>query len=123
MRKETIHKFEGFGFHTWQVKVKGMLMKKGLWGIVKPLSPMEIVTTPAQAAHFHTQAEKALGLIITSIKDDYLHYINNADTALEVWDALERLFGAKDKHSGISLKMQLYGLMWRGKDTLLSLID
>ena len=83
MGKETIDKYEGVGFHTWQVKVKGLLMKKGLWGVVRPLSPRETVTTWAQAAHFHTQYEKELGLIITSLGDDYLHYINDADTALD----------------------------------------
>lgn len=26
--------FKGVGFHTWQVKVKGYLMKKGLWSVI-----------------------------------------------------------------------------------------
>ena len=98
-------------------------MKKELWGIIKPLHENETVTTQSQATHFKNQDEKVLGLVITSLGEEYLHYIDDGNTALEVWDTLERLFGAKAKYSKISLKMQLYGLMWREKDTLSSLMN
>ena len=83
MGKEGVDKYEGVGFHTWQVKLKGMLMKKGLRGIIKPLSHNKTMTTWAQVVHFHTQDEKTLRLKITSLGDDYLHYINNAGTTIE----------------------------------------
>ena len=92
MAKESIAKYEGVGFHTWQVKVKGLLiMKRGLWGIVKPLGKTKIVTTWSQAAHFKTQDEKVLGFIIISLGYDYLHYTDDANKALEAWNTLERL--------------------------------
>ena len=124
MRKESVEEYEGVGFHTLQVKIKGLLMKKGLWGVVKPLGQNETVTTRSQMAQFVSLDEKAHGLIITSLGDDHLHYIDGAETALAAsWDTLERLFGAKSKHSCILIKMQLYGLVWREKETLSSLMN
>ena len=47
--------------------------------------------------------------------------IDECKTALEAWLTLERLFGAKAKHSKISLKMQLYAsVLWnQGRTCLL----
>ena len=48
MGKESVEKYESVGSHTWQVKLKGLLLKKGLWGVVKPLGQNETVTTWSQ---------------------------------------------------------------------------
>ena len=46
-------------------------MRKGLWGILKPLGKEESVKTQSQAFQFAQQDEKALELIITSLGDDF----------------------------------------------------
>ena len=118
-----IDQFSGIGFHTWQVKLRGYLMRKGLWSVVKPLSDGETKQTRAQTSHFSSMDEQALGIIITSLDDSHVHYVDEATTALDAWETLERLFGAKAKHSRISLKMQLYGLTMEDNEDLASLIN
>ena len=113
----------GIGFHTWQVKLKGYLMKKGLWGVVKPMGEGETVQTRANTTQFQAKDEQALGIIITSLDDNFVHYLDECTTAFNAWQTLERLFGAKAKHSKISLKMQLYGLIMGQDEDLSSLIN
>ena len=55
--------FSGVDFHTWQVKVKGYLMKKGLWSVVKPQGEVESTfATRGQNNSFASQDQKALGI-------------------------------------------------------------
>ena len=123
MSKDSI-KFNGVGFHTWQVKVKGLLMRKNLWSVVtKDGEVDDSIRTRGQASQFALKDEKALGIILTSMGDDYLHYLDEPNTARTAWETLERLFGAKSKHSKISLKMQLYGLVMHEKESLSSLVN
>ena len=67
--------------------------------------------------------EQALGIIITSLDDNFIHYIDECKTVVEAWHTLEGLFGAKGKKSRISLKMQLYSLKMQPNEELLSLIN
>ena len=41
--------------------------------------------TQAQDTHFSQQDEKALGMIITSLGDVFLHYIDDVDTTRNAW--------------------------------------
>ena len=95
-------------------------MKKGLWwGVVKPLGQNETVTNLTQMAQFRSLDEKDHGLIIISLGDDHLHYIDGAKTALATWDTLERLFGAKSKHSHFfAQKKTLWAVLERERDPI-----
>ena len=122
--KQALDKFDGTGFHTWQVKLKGgYLMKKNLWNVVKPMAQGENPQTRAAQAQFTQKDEQALGIIITGLDDTHVHYIDDANTAHEAWQTLEKMFGAKAKHSKISLKMQMYGLQMGEGEDLASLIN
>ena len=48
--------------------------------------------------------EKALAIIGLGLSDGYIHHITNIEDAIEAWDTLDRIFGAKGKHSKISFK-------------------
>ena len=52
-----------------------------------------------------------------------MHFIDEAKTSNEAWETLEKMFGAKAKHSKISLKMQLYGLTLNDNEDLSSLVN
>lgn len=124
MGKGDITKFKDKGFHTWQTKVKGHLMKKNLWSIVKPNPAGEEGTsTRASTAQTRDRDEQALGIIITSLDDAYIHYIDEATTAQQAWGILEQMFGAKGKRSRIGLKMQLYKLTLNANEDIASLIN
>lgn len=105
-------------------KAKGLsIMKKGLWSVVKPLSQIETKQSHAQQSHFQSMDEQALGIIITSLDDSHVHYVGEATTALDAWETLEKMFGAKAKHSKMSLKMAIYGLMMQNGEDLASLVN
>ena len=74
-------------------------MKKQLWSIVKSrnteATTLEGTLTRAQIAHAQVKDEQALGIIITSLHDNYVHFTDNCTTALEAWERLEQNFGAK----------------------------
>ena len=124
MGKGDLSKFKGEGFHTWQTKVKGYLMKKNLWSIVKPNPAGEEGTsTRTSTAQTRDRDEQALGIIITSLDDAYIHYIDDASTAQQEWGILEYMFGAKGKRSKIGLKMQLYKLTLHQSEDIASLIN
>ena len=127
MGYEGIIVFSGVGFHTWQMKVKGYLMKKGLWSLVKLGGEIETATsttaTWGATSAFASRDEKALGILLTSVADDLVHYLDKATSSRHAWDILEWTFGAKSKNSKISLRMQLYGLMMHDDETLSSLVN
>lgn len=116
-------KFTGQGFHTWQAKTKGYLMKKQLWSVVKPLGENERIETRQSQAQFQAKDEQALGILLTSLDDHYVHYLDNCNSTHNAWITLERHFGAIAKHSKISLKMQLYGLVMEPGEDLPSLVN
>ena len=116
-------KFNGMGFHTWQTKVKGHLMRKNLWSIVKVQEAESSVNTRASSTANQARDEQALGIIITALEDNSIHYIDECDTASKAWDVLERIFGAKAKHSKISLKMQLCDLSKEPNESIAAVIN
>ena len=97
MGKEELAKFTGQGFHTWQSKVKGYLMRKNLWAIAKPLGERETTESRANLTRFQERDEQAFGVLLTALDDNYIHYLDSCTTALEAWTTLERHFGAKAK--------------------------
>ena len=56
-------------------------MKKGLWGVVKPMGKGETVQTHANTTQFQAKDEQALGIIITSLDDNFVHYLDESTTA------------------------------------------
>ena len=64
MGDKGVEKFNGEGFHTWQTKLRGYLMKKQLWSVVKPRvsepSTSEATLTRAQLAQEQAKDEQAL---------------------------------------------------------------
>ena len=123
MGKESIDKFIGHGFHTWQSKIKGYLMKKNLWAVVKPLSENERVETRATMAKFQEKDEQAYGVLLTSLDDNYIHYLDACTSALQAWTILERHFGAKARRSKIALKMKLFALKMNHNEDIASLVN
>ena len=121
MGNKDISIFNGLDFHTWQVKLKGYLMKKGVWSIITTEAG-DNLTTP-QLRERNLKDEKALGILLTSVADDIVHHLDQASTAKDAWDTLKRTFGAKGKHSKISLKMQLYSLNMHDNETLSSVVN
>ena len=123
MSDKGLDKFNGQGFHTWQMKIKGYLMRKQLWSVTKPLEPNETLETRKGQPSFADKNEQALGMLLTSLDDNYVHFLDNCDSAHEAWHTLEQNFGAIAKNSKVALKMQLYDLNMHPGEDLPSLIN
>lgn len=102
-----------------------LLMKTNLWQIVKSPNLYEGTSTRSSPTKIREKDEQDLGIIITSLEDSYILFFHDAKTRYEArWKILQRMFGAKGKHSKISLKMQLYKLVLVPNETsLISLIE
>ena len=105
MGKEGIDKFNGDNFHTWKIKLRGYLMKKNLWHITKS-SPTDARGNNAQMQ----KDEQALGVIITSLHDNYIHFINECEHSHDAWEILEKIFGYSSKTISNPYKKQLVAM-------------
>ena len=74
-------------------------------------------------AKFQEKDEQAYGILLTSLDDNYIHYLDECNSALQALNILERHFGAKAKRSKIALKMQLYGLIMNDNEDLATLVN
>ena len=61
MGNNDISIFNGVGFHTWQVKLTGYLMKKGLWSIINSIGGQNL--TAPQQRELKEKNEKALDIL------------------------------------------------------------
>ena len=91
MGKDELATFNGVGFHTWQVKVKGHLMRKGLWSVIT--TQIDEPRNQEQQRDFQIKDGKALGILITSVSNDIFHYLDQATTSKNAWEILEQTFG------------------------------
>ncbi|KAI5060783.1 hypothetical protein GOP47_0025203 [Adiantum capillus-veneris] len=131
MGDKGIEKFNGEGFHTWQTKLRGYLMKKCLWSVIsialeKQAEPDGVHTrasTLKASAQYLAKDEQALGIIITSLHDNYVHFIDECTHAHDAWNVLESNFVAKAKRSKVSLKRQLYKITMIEEGDIASLVN
>ena len=100
--KDSIERFNGTNFHTWQTKLKFHLMKKGLWDIVQGTEDPRPQTREG-TIQVEFKTHKALGIIGESLHDTYIHHIGNCKAAKEAWTILDKTFGTISKVSKIIL--------------------
>ena len=50
-------------------------MRRNLWGLVKPLGENETITTRISTPTLEAKDEQALGVIITSLEDNFVHFV------------------------------------------------
>ena len=107
--KDSIERFNGINFYTWQTKLRFHLMKKGLWDVV-----LGTEDTRSQARESTSQIElkthNTMGIIGESLHDTSIHHIGNCKTSQEAWTILDKTFGATSKVSKNILFIQPFGL-------------
>ncbi|MCO5613220.1 hypothetical protein L7F22_067496 [Adiantum nelumboides] len=107
------NQFKGHGFHTWQTRIKLMLMKKALWAITngKEQKPREAIAT----ATWEERDNKAQAIIKLELDDSYIHHVDGCEIAKETWDQLDTLFGAQVKSSKFGLLIEFFKLEMASK--------
>ena len=108
--EQTLAKFNGDNFFTWQSKTMYLLMRKGLWHLITGES-----TTSEIDAHAN---HKALGLIAQFLGDDVISHITGIMNAKAAWDELNKIFGTQSKSSKINLLMQFFKLNKEDNETM-----
>ena len=120
-KKDSLDRFTGANFHTWQTRLKFVLQKKELWKLIVT-NDEQVPTTREAKAQWELSDTKALAIIALALGDEYLHHISNITTSKLAWEILDKLFGASGKNSKINLKLQLFKLnMPPGGDFLVHL--
>ncbi len=113
---ETINRFNGDGFFTWQSKTMYTLMRKGLWSLIEP----EDGTSSENTSQMH---QKALGIIAQNLGDEVLHHITGLRDANKAWEELNKVFGSESKSSKMNLLMQFYKLNKRENESMTAHIN
>ena len=85
-------------YATWSVRMKFLLIHKGLWGAVSGDVGQE------------THNEKALAVITLNVKDHHLTTVATCTTAKQAWDALEGIYKAKTLARRLQLRRELNNL-------------
>ena len=97
--KVGIEKLDVDNYATWSVKMKFLLITKGLWA---PITAQGDVNAAAD--------EKALALIGLFVQDHHLGTVANAKSAKEAWMSLENIYQAKSNARRLWLKRELNSL-------------
>ena len=108
-KKESMERFTGNRFHTWQTRLRFLLQKKELWKVIDTDDALVPITREARA-QWDVLDTKTLAIIALNLGDEYLHHISNLSTTKEAWKILNHLFGATGKNAKINLKLQLFKL-------------
>lgn len=82
-------------YATWSIRMKALLISKGLWAAV--------VTEPPDAA----QDQKALAQIILHVKDHHLMTVGSCPTAKNAWETLKTIYEAKTNARKLLLRREL----------------
>ena len=102
-----IEKLDVDNYATWSIRMRALLITKGLWGVCKE--------TPADLEAGRAPDEKALAMIILCVKDCHLSTLAKCQTAKEAWDTLEQVYQAKSNARRLQLKRELNALS-KGED-------
>ena len=93
MESIALEKFNGLNFHTWKVKIQLEMMSRNLWSIVKGIEK-----TPTDARHlveWEKKEERAKSILGLSLSNLQLHLIDLHKSYTEIWEELNKVFGAK----------------------------
>ena len=88
--------FEGEHFHTWQVKLKFSLMKKGLWNLVLG---NETHTNTRTGDQWVSHDEKAQAIIALNLGNDFIHHLEGKTSAKDMWETLDTILVQKQKQA------------------------
>ena len=119
-------------YSTWSIRMKALLIDKGLWAAVK--HDPELAQAPAAAGGVEAaggaagvttaaaggagaagtvtreKSERAQAQIMLHVRDHHLAALNACSSAKQAWDTLERTYMAKSNARKLQLRMELSNL-------------
>lgn len=106
--KVSIEALDIDNYATWSIRMKMLLIHKGLWSVV----------TTASTAADKERSNKALALIGLNVKDHHLTTVGKCETAKEAWDILQSTYKAKSNARRLQLRRDLNSLKKDPKEPL-----
>ena len=101
--KISIEKLDVENFPTWSIKIKYVLVNKGLWKAVElGDGAVDVVDKEMD--------QKALALIGLSVEDHHLHTLEDSTSAKDAWGRLEAIYKSKSNARKLQLKKELNSL-------------
>ena len=100
---------DGSNYPTWKVQCRMLLIRHGLWRIVKgeEVAPID---NPAALNKFNERCDKALSTIVLAVSPSLLYLLGDPEDPVEVWKILENQFQAKTWANKLNLKCKLHNL-------------
>ena len=80
----TIVPLNGLNYPTWKIQCQMAFMKEGLWGIVNETENVPAETQADRNAKFTARRDRALALIVLSIKSSLLYLFGDPKTPITV---------------------------------------
>ena len=93
--KPAIDPLDVDNYATWSVRMRALLLSKGLWGAV---------TGDAMEAE---RDQKALALLILHVKDHHLQTVGSATTSKNAWDTLKATYEAQTNARKLLLRREI----------------
>ena len=90
--KFVIDKLSGSNYGIWSMKVKMVLMKDDLWGLINGTEVLPAQPSAEQRAAYARKVAKATATIGLTIDDSFLLMIDDKATPKDKWDALKEHF-------------------------------
>ena len=105
-----IEKFDGENWHIWKLKIKFILVGKGLWKIVsrRMLKPFGLGVTPEDVEKWDDINERAFSYLCLHMKDLQLLNVSKAESSSEAWQSLETLYKHKNAVDLLFLLQQIF---------------
>lgn len=101
-------------WHSWSVKMKALLLKRGYWDIQTRL--------PYDVSHPEETA-KAVAEMLLRVEDHLLTIVDEAHDASQAWHALQSIFLSQSVNRRVALKKELNTMRKQAYETMAQYVD
>ena len=97
IEKPTVERLDVDNYATWSIRMKALLISKGLWAAIEGDAGIEV----------RALDQKALACILLYVRDHHLMALASCDTAKSAWEMLKNVYEAKTNARKLLLRREL----------------
>ena len=117
----TVQPLNGSNYPTWKIQCQMALMKDGLWNVVNGTETAPVAEGAGAAdrrAKFMAKRDRALAIIVLSVKPSLLYLLGSPEDPVEVWRKIADQFQKKTWANKLELRRKLYSLRLKDGDSV-----
>ena len=118
-----IEKFDGENFHLWKLKIKFILIDKGLYKVASGKYKKPSGGTPQEIEKWEDLDQRALSVICLHLKDSQLLSVSKAKSSEEAWTSLETMYEVKNTASLLHLLQRFFTIKMNEGDSIATHIN